>query len=546
MDPLKTAWNFLPHAQIQAWKRDGFWADCLISDRLDQHARDTPEQIAFVDSRQAISYSQLQELTWRIAVGLQDRGLKRGDVVAIQLPNWIEFPSLYVALVRLGAVASLIPPMCRENEVAMMLKLSNAKWYVCADSFRGFNFEAMAQSLQEQSAFKALKVLCVSHEMGVESSWERALNAVTLTPQAIQGLRISQPSPDDLTEIVFTSGTTGEPKGVMHTHNTVMAPQIAMARSLDIGMGSVLHMASTLAHQTGFLNGIQLTLQIGACTVLQDVWNTSDFFKLVEKYHIEVSSGSSTYLLDMVRSNELTVYDLSSFRIFRAGGGPIPIAVVNESEEKIKNLTVLRGWGQTENGVVTLSRLSDRAEVRASLDGVAQAGMQIRVVGDDGMELPNDQEGLLQARGPFMCIGYINHPNLLNESIQDGWFNTGDLASQNKDGYLKITGRLKDVIIRGGEKIPVSYVENILFEDERILEVALVGQPDERLGERVCAFVLCRPNQILTLAEMKAYLMNKGVAKPYWPEFLEIVESFPRTSNGKIQKAKLKNSFQPN
>jgi LysR family glycine cleavage system transcriptional activator len=165
----------------------------LISDRLDQHARDTPEQIAFVDSRQTISYSQLQELTWRIAVGLQDRGLKRGDVVAIQLPNWIEFPSLYVALVRLGAVASLIPPMCRENEVAMMLKLSNAKWYVCADSFRGFNFEAMAQSLQEQSAFKALQVLFVSHEMGIESSWEQALNAVQGGDTRGRTLRVHMP-----------------------------------------------------------------------------------------------------------------------------------------------------------------------------------------------------------------------------------------------------------------------------------------------------------------------------------------------------------------
>ena len=540
MADVITAFDYLPEKDILDWKDKGYWANRLLSDLLDAHTQQAPEQTAFIDSRASITYAQLQSLTQRMALVLKDMGLERGDVVAIQLPNWIEFPALYVAMVRLGLVASLIPPLCREHEVALMLKLSHARAYVCADSFKGFDYQNLSMALVSRQEFKDLQVLLISSDVKRASEFERRVESVTLTAQRIEALQRLRPNPDDLTEIVFTSGTTGDPKGVMHTHNTVMAPQIAMARSLQIGAGSVLHMASTLAHQTGFLNGIQLTLQIGATTVLQDVWNTSAFFALVAKHRIEVSSGSSTYLLDMVRSPDLINHDLSSLRIFRAGGGPIPIAVVQESEEKINNLTVLRGWGQTENGVVSLSRLKDPALDRATLDGVAQEGMQLRVVDEAGLVLLPGQEGQLQCQGPFMCIGYINDVALLSNATQDGWFNTGDLATINAKGFLQITGRLKDVIIRGGEKIPVSYVENILYEDSRILEVALVAQADERLGERVCAHVLCRSQAHLTLAQLCDFLRDKGVAKTYWPEFLEIVEEFPRTSNGKIQKAKLR------
>jgi len=537
-----SAFDYLPQQNILDWKKKGYWADQLLCDLLDAHAQKAPQQIAFVDSRRSITYGQLQTLTHRMALSMLEMGLKRGDVVAIQVPNWIEFPALYVAMVRLGLVASLIPPMCREHEVALMLKLSRARAYICPNNFKGFDYLDLSNALKSRSEFKDLSIIVISSDPTLPSEFEKSLEQVTLNPQNIDSLRLLRPSPDDLTEIVFTSGTTGDPKGVMHTHNTVMAPQIAMARSLKIGVGSVLHMASTLAHQTGFLNGIQLTLQIGATTILQDIWNTSAFFALVDLYNIEVSSGSSTYLLDMVRSADLIQHDLSSLRIFRAGGGPIPIAIVQESEEKIKNLTVLRGWGQTENGVVSLSRLNDPALQRATLDGIVQDGMQLRVIDDEGRVLEPGREGQLQCCGPFMCIGYINDPALLAQSTHDGWFDTGDLATIDAKGYLQITGRLKDVIIRGGEKIPVNYVENILYQDSRILEVALVAQSDERLGERVCAHVLCRPNEHITLDLMCDFLRSKGVTKAYWPEFLEVVEDFPRTSNGKIQKAKLRKS----
>jgi len=236
----------------------------------------------------------------------------------------------------------------------------------------------------------------------------------------------------------------------------------------------------------------------------------------------------------------LNQFDLSSWRIFRAGGGPIPIALVEEAESRLPHLRVLRGWGQTENGVVTLSRLGDPQSVRCFTDGRAQTGMQIQVVDANQHPVSSGQEGSLQCQGAFMCLAYANDPQMLQKEHQGDWFVTGDLATIDQNGNITLTSRIKDIIIRGGEKIPVHEIENILFNDERILEVAIVGMPDERLGERACAFVLCRQGHQLNLKNMQDFLKDKDVVKQYWPERLEVVVTMPRSANGKIQKAVLR------
>jgi cyclohexanecarboxylate-CoA ligase len=531
-----------PAEEAEAYRRSGAWNDRLITDYLDHFAVSAPHRLAFIDSRGKIDYLALQSLSYRLADGLLRIGVRPGDVVAIQLPNWIEFAALHVALVRLNCLTCLITPTSREREVASMLRIARAQWLVIPDQFRGFDYVRMAANLRLASEAPPLTIVVGDATAGM-MAWTTLLAGASDSIGVRRTVDECRPCADDISEIVFTSGTTGVPKGVMHTHNTLLAPQLAMAHSLKLSEGVVLHMASTLAHQTGFLNGIRLPLQIGGTAVLQDVWRADAFAALIEEHRIEVSSGSATFLLDLLRSPSFKQHDLSSLRIFRCGGGPIPVALVREAEQMLPHLKVLRGWGQTENGVVTITRLDDPLETRAETDGTAQPGMEVRVVDAANMPVPVNTEGRLQTRGAAMSPAYANSPELMREHYVDSWFETGDLATLNANGYIRITGRVKDIVIRGGENIPVHYVENVLFEDLRILEVAIVGMPDPRLGERCCAFVICRPGATLDLESLREFLSKKGVATQYWPERLEVVDSLPRSANGKVQKAMLRATF---
>ncbi len=524
----------LTQEQIERYTASGAWPNRLLTDFLDDAVVAAPDKTAIIDSRGAITYRELAAQVARCAGGLLALGLRAGEVMALQLPNWKEFLILHLAATRIGVVSSLITPGSRERELAHMLKLSDARLLVIPDTFRGHDYRAMAARLRADLP-QLQHVMVVGQPAAAhEIAWE-AFMATTRAPP--DGPR---PGANEVTEIVFTSGATGEPKGVMHTSNTIVAPQLALAASLQLTRDDVIHIASTIAHQTGFLNGVRLPIQLGSTVVLQDVWRAEQLVEWIASYRITVSSGSATFLLDMLRAKNLAQCDLSSFRIFRCGGGPIPRTLLREAREKLPHVGIHCGWGQTENAVVTLTRIGAPDEKLLNTDGCAQPGMEVRVVNDKNELLAPATEGRLQCRGPFMFVGYAKQETLTRENFDGEWFDTGDLATLDAEGYIRITGRLKDIIIRGGENIPVKYVEDILYEDARVRDAAIVGMPDARLGERACAFVICRDGKSLDMKGMQIFLAERGVAMMYWPERLEIVDELPRTANGKIRKADLR------
>ena len=519
---------------IQRYTASGAWPNRLLTGFLDDAVNATPNKTAIIDSRGAITYRDLASQVTRCAHGLLALGLRAGDVMALQLPNWKEFLILHLAATRMGIVSSLITPGSRGRELVHMLKLSDACLLVIPDEFRGHDYRAMAARLRGELPDLRHVMVVGQTSAATEIAWDAFI--------ATQHAAMDAPRPDanDVTEIVFTSGATGEPKGVMHTSNTIVAPQLALAASLQLTRDDVIHIASTIAHQTGFLNGVRLPIQLGATVVLQDVWNAEQMVEWIAKHRITVSSGSATFLLDLLRAKNQAQCDLSSFRIFRCGGGPIPRTLLIEAREKLPHVGIHCGWGQTENAVVTLTRIGAPDEKLLNTDGCAQPGMEVRVVNDNNPLLPPGTEGRLQCRGPFMFVGYVKQETLTRENFDGEWFDTGDLATLDAEGFIRITGRLKDIIIRGGENIPVKYVEDILYEDPRVQDAAIVAMPDPRLGERACAFVICREGQSLDMQGMQAFLAERGVAKVYWPERLEIARQLPRTANGKIRKADLR------
>jgi cyclohexanecarboxylate-CoA ligase len=524
----------LTDEQIQRYTASGAWPNRLLTDFLDDAVAAALDKIAIIDSRSSITYRELAAQVMHCAHGLLALGLRSGDVMALQLPNWKEFLILHLAATRIGIVSSLITPGSRDRELVHMLKLSDARLLVIPDAFRGHDYRAMAARLRGESPdLQHVMVVGLTADPA-EIAWD------TFITTAHPPQNAPRPHANDVTEIVFTSGATGEPKGVMHTSNTIVAPQLALAASLQLKNADVIHIASTIAHQTGFLNGVRLPIQLGATVVLQDVWQAEQMVEWIAKHRITVSSGSATFLLDLLRAKNLTQCDLSSFRIFRCGGGPIPRTLLHEAREKLPHVGIHCGWGQTENAVVTLTRIGAPDEKLLSTDGCAQPGMEVRVVNDKNQILSAGTEGRLQCRGPFMFVGYVKQAALTQENFDGEWFDTGDLATLDAEGYIRITGRLKDIIIRGGENIPVKYVEDILYEDARVQDAAIVAMPDPRLGERACAFVICREGKALDMKSMQAFLAERGVAKVYWPERLEIVRELPRTANGKVRKADLR------
>jgi acyl-CoA synthetase (AMP-forming)/AMP-acid ligase II len=299
-------------------------------------------------------------------------------------------------------------------------------------------------------------------------------------------------------------------------------------------------MASTLAHLTGFLYGGRLAVQNGATGVFQDVWDPARFVELVEEHRITYTAGATPFLHDLLAAPNLAEHDVSSLVRFCCMGAPIPRALVREARRKLPGLVVVGGWGQTENALVTLGIPGDPEEKLIDTDGYPFPGMRVRVVDDSGTELPPGTDGRLQMTGPFLFVGYAERLEMTRALFEGEWFDTGDLAHVDADGYLSISGRTKDVIIRGGENIPVAYVENVLYEHPQIQEVAVVGLPDPRLQERACACIVPIAGAELTFDDIKAFLAEKGVAKQYWPERLEVRPELPRTPSGKIQKFRLR------
>jgi cyclohexanecarboxylate-CoA ligase len=528
--------TILTQQRIGTHTRDGYWTGRTITDYLDEGAAATPDKVAFTDSRRAITYDGLRAEVDRCALGLLELGVVPGEVVSFQLPNWIEWVVLHYAATRIGAISNPLIPIYREREITFMVALARSRVIVVPGEFRGFDYPAMIDKLRPD--LPALEhVLVVDGQPGQGTcSWSEFM----ATPREQRDLAGLRPDPDEVTLLIFTSGTTGEPKGVMHTHNTAVAANNPLPARLGITADSVIHMASTLAHLTGFLYGARLPVQVGATGVLQDVWEPKRFVELIAEHRITYTSAATPFLHDLLAVPDLADHDLSSLVRFCCMGAPIPRALVREARAKLPGLVVLGGWGQSENALVTLGIPGDPDEKIIDTDGYPWPGMRVRVLDQVGVELPAGQEGRLQVTGPFLFVGYAERLAMTRASFDGEWFETGDLAIIDTEGYLRICGRTKDVIIRGGENIPVAYVENVLYEHPRLQKVAIVGVPDPRLQERACACVVVSPGTEFTLAQMRQFLQDKGVARQYWPERLEVLTELPATASGKIQKFRLR------
>ena len=471
------------------------------------------------------SFAELEHAATGWAGLLLELGAMPGDPVAYQLPNLLEFVALSLATLKIGAICEPLMPIFRERELEFMLRASGTRVLIVPREFRRHDHAAMAHGLQRTVA-----------------SLEHVVVLDELQPPAAATAHAG-PTAEMSAQLLFTSGSTGEPKGVLQTHASLnLAAQIHI-RHFGLSAQDVIYIPSPLAHQTGFLYGMWIALTLGAPMVIQTTWDADVGFDAMQATGVSFVQAATPFLADLVRIAAERGETLSTLKTFVATGTAIPRELARNARSAL-GADVGGAFGTTESCLGAAFVPGEDPDRAWSTDGRALEGIRLRVVDDDGSELAPGEEGNFEVLTETLFEGYLNRPELTAEALTaDGYYRTGDLARIDEQGYLKITGRVKDVINRGGEKVPVAEVEQVLYLHPAVREVAIVAMPDERLGERACAFVVLAPGSELDFDKMQQHLDEQRVAKPYWPERLEIVDELPYTPSGKIQKFVLRDQI---
>lgn len=515
-----------------AYRQQGLWGDASLADYWQQTARAMPDKIAVVDNHGAsYTYSALDHAASCLANWMLAKGIESGDRIAFQLPGWCEFTVIYLACLKIGAVSVPLLPSWREAELVWVLNKCQAKMFFAPTLFKQTRPVDLILPLQNQLP-QLQQIVGVDKLAPATSSLSLsqiiADNASLTTAITTHG--------DELAAVLFTSGTEGLPKGVMLTHNNILASERAYCARLNLTWQDVFMMPAPLGHATGFLHGVTAPFLIGARSVLLDIFTPDACLALLEQQRCTCMLGATPFVYDLLNVLEKQPADLSALRFFLCGGTTIPKKVARECQQRgIKLLSV---YGSTESSPHAVVNLDDPLSRFMHTDGYAAAGVEIKVVDDARKTLPPGCEGEEASRGPNVFMGYFDEPELTARALdEEGWYYSGDLCRMDEAGYIKITGRKKDIIVRGGENISSREVEDILLQHPKIHDACVVAMSDERLGERSCAYVVLKaPHHSLSLEEVVAFFSRKRVAKYKYPEHIVVIEKLPRTTSGKIQK----------
>ncbi len=522
-------------ARAASLRGDGSWRDIHLLQFFDEAVQQVPDRIAIVDCREGeperqITYRELDSSSRHIAANFVRLGVQPGEVISFQIPNWWEFVAIHLACLRCGATSNPLMPIFRQRELSFMLAYAQSRVVIVPKLFRGFDHAALVRSLRPK--LPQLEHLIVIGEDGVDG-FENTLLAPCET-----SLPKSSMNADEIVQLLYTSGTTGMPKGVMHSSNTLLANVLPFAERLGLEGSDTVFMGSPLAHQTGFLYGMWLPIVLKNTLSLLDVWDKERAWTIIKAQKSTFTMASTPFLADLMSAKSAPPKTEVPLQIFACGGAPIPRALAEQSVAQL-GIKLCSVYGMSENGAITVTAPDAPAEKVFNADGSPLPGVQVRIADAEGRELPRGEEGRLLIHSPSNFLGYLLKPEAYGMD-DDDWFDSGDLARMDSDGYIRITGRSKDIIIRGGENVPVVEVENLLYRHPAIVDAAVVGMPHPRLGETGCCFVSLKPKQKFDLAELRRYLDSEGMTRNYWPEHVEIVDAFPRTASGKIQKFQLR------
>jgi acyl-CoA synthetase (AMP-forming)/AMP-acid ligase II len=516
------------HAYLDA----GWWDDQTLPGRVADHAATRPGATAVVDEERTATYAELAADAARLAHALARRGVGAGDVVSVQLPNRYETVVVAVAVLSLGAVINPLLPNYRERELAQVFETARPVAIFTPGEFRGCDHRALIAQVVAATGIAPLHVV-----VDPEASAPAVTYTDLLASGAADAVLGDRPA-DAVSELIFTSGTEARPKAIMHTEQTAGFSVRVARDDLGVTEADVVWMPSPVGHSTGFNYGLRFALHHGLPLVLQDRWDAATALRLVQEHRCSYTLAATTFLQDLTEAAAAEGVRLDSLRLFGSGGAPVPPALVDAAAEV--GIQVLRLYGSTEVLVGTWNRPSSTAAQKRDTDGVAMSHVELRVVDDDGAVLAPGEPGELEVRGPDTCVGFFADPDRTAATFHpDGWVRSGDLVTIDADGHLTVVGRKKEIIIRGGINIAPREIEELLVAFPEVERAAVIGLPDDRLGERTCACVVLRPGASLGFDTMCERLDAVGLALYKRPERLEVVGALPATASGKIQKHEL-------
>lgn len=494
-----------------------------------------PERVAIICARHgSISYSTLLAEAEGLASRWVADGMRPGDVVIVQLPNWYEFVLVHLALTRIGVITLPLLPSYRRNELEFIATAARCRAIVTCQTFRDAAPIEMYDELL--ASVPTLDRILFVDAPGVDLRSHAGSDPSMLPPL---------PDPDSPTIIMATSGTTGTPKLVVHTHRSTVGGVLQeIGRLMGIDSTTVMFMPSPLSHATGLQYGARMAIALGTTIAVSERWNPAAAADLIADTGAAWIMGATPFLYDLLELDDGQRAKLASLRTFVCGGAPIPEGIARRATELLPAVSLMAAWGMSETGIVTLVRRGDPLDKVTRTDGRPVPGWHVRIADSAGNEVRIGEEAEVQVRGSAMFHGYLGRDDFTAEAVPDGWLRTGDLGKLDEDGYLRCLGRIKDLVIRGGLNISAVEVETALLRHPAIAAVSVVGTPDPRLGERVCAFIILRGDQPVTIAELSAFLHEHGLALPKHPERIEIVDQLPVTPTGKVQKFVLRQMLQ--
>ncbi|NBU84560.1 MAG: cyclohexanecarboxylate-CoA ligase [Sphingomonadaceae bacterium] len=460
----------------------------------------------------------------RMGTRMTQAGIGAGDVIGVMLPNWREWLVAAVATQQAGAVLLPIVTIYKASELGFILRQSRAKWLFTPDVWRGTDFRALVAECGDLPDLR--------HHIPLGPAFEALEAEEEIAPPILR-------APDDLALLVYTSGTTADPKGVMHSSATMLAEldsNLEMRREIE---NDAVISPWPPGHVAGVLSMFRF-LVAGVPLVLMDAWDPALAAELVERHAITSSSGTPFHLAGMMEAADRDDRDLSSLRHYLVGAAPVPTSLVERC--KAQNLAVYHCYGSSEHPTVTSGTADDPVDKQLNTEGRAIPGSEMRFVDDDGNDVPPGADGEIVTRGPELFLGYLDATLNADAFLPDGWYRTGDIGRLDEDGYLLITDRKKDIIIRGGENISSKEVENVLLGHPSVAEVAVVAAPDQRMGEVVRACVVLRAGMALTLEDVRDFFWLSGIAKQKTPERLIVLDALPRNASGKVLKHVLRAS----
>jgi cyclohexanecarboxylate-CoA ligase len=428
-------------------------------------------------------------------------------------------------------------PIFRARELAFILAQSGAAVLVIPGTFRGCDYRALVAPLR--ASLPALRTVVVARAQPPPDmlAFDDLLAAAAASPAAAVDA-------DALCMLMYTSGTTAEPKGVLHTHNTLLAEVRSLARIHALTAADRTLMPSPLTHISGVIHAILTPAVVGTSAVLMERWEPAEGLALIARERVTYMVGAPTFLQDLTDHPTRAAHALGSLRLFSCGGAAVSADLIRRARAGL-GCVAKRVYGSTEFPTITTTDADDAARMGSETEGRAIAPGAVRIVDRDGRALPPGAEGEVQARGPECCVGYADARLNADAFTSDGWFRSGDLGTLDAAGYLRITGRLKDIVIRKGEKFSVREIEEAIAAHPAVAEAAVLALPDARSGERACAVVALRAGAAMTLAELCAFLLAHGLAKQKLPEQLEVLAALPHTDSGKLHRAALQDRFSP-